>query len=147
MRNATNPSRQQGRNAFCRMNERLESRTGRARLDKCREGMVVANAKACEDDSVLRVASVSFLFQCAALDSFYEIGAAVAHSNLSLLHLLSHDGFTACQIRHLDLDLSGIKGKGVPEADPQGFCDVLKSVRVHHNSHLCKHARYGTHAG
>ncbi|MDH4251552.1 MAG: hypothetical protein OEV27_10215 [Nitrospira sp.] len=42
-----------------------------------REG--VANAKARADDSVLRVASVSFLFQCAALDSFYEIGAAVAH--------------------------------------------------------------------
>ena len=41
--------------------------------------MVVANAKAREDDSVLRVASVSFLFQCVALDSFYETGAAVAH--------------------------------------------------------------------
>jgi hypothetical protein len=61
--------------------------------------MVVANAKARADDSVLRVASVGFLFQCAALDSFYEIG------------------------------------------------DVLQSVGVHHDSHLCEHARYGAHAG
>lgn len=41
--------------------------------------MVVVNARARADDSVLPVASVSFIFQCAELESFYEIGAAVAH--------------------------------------------------------------------